>query len=57
LEADSQVLSNYNKVLRACEYVNAQKDSVVGDIWPQRAYYFDTKKEVIDRVRYTCPEW
>ncbi|WP_456371681.1 DUF4855 domain-containing protein [Methanocaldococcus sp.] len=57
LEADNQVLSNYNKVLRACEYVNAQKDSVVGDIWPQRAYYFDTEKEVIDRVRYTCPEW
>ncbi len=57
LEADNQVLSNPNKVLRACDYVKAQKDSIVGDIWQRRAYYFDTKKEVIDRVRRTCPEW
>ncbi|EHP83558.1 DUF4855 domain-containing protein [Methanotorris formicicus] len=57
LEADNQVLSNPNKVLRACDYVKAQKDSVVRDIWQRRAYYFDTKKEVIDRVRRTCPEW
>ncbi|WP_052293966.1 DUF4855 domain-containing protein [Methanothermococcus okinawensis] len=57
LEADSKVLSDSNKVLRDCKYVDAQKDSKVGDIWPQRAYYFDIEKEVIDRVRYTCPEW
>ncbi|WP_297495334.1 DUF4855 domain-containing protein [Thermococcus sp.] len=56
---------------RACNYVDAileayselfhrpplSPETVINELFPQRAYYFGTDFEVIDQVRSQCPDW
>jgi len=57
MEVDGTINSYPELINKACEYVTAQKNSVVGDIWPQRAYYYNANINNVDEVRNQCPEW
>lgn len=57
MEVDGTINSYPELIDKACDYVTAQKNSVVGDVWPYRAYYYDINLENIKSVRRQCPEW
>ncbi|ADC70138.1 conserved hypothetical protein [Methanocaldococcus sp. FS406-22] len=57
MEVDGQINDFPDLINRACDYIILRKSLTGRDIWQRRAYYFDIKKEFIDKVRGTCPEW
>ena len=57
MEVDAAINLYPDLINKACDYVTAQKKSIVGGIWPYRAYYYGARLKNIDSVRKRCPEW